>query len=108
MYITDLQIIEQPQSNTSIKYREPVTLTVSATGAESLSYHWKKDEEDISGDNYDGVDTPSLTIKEFLPDDKGKYSCVIKKCNRSIQSEKADLALGSHIITLFSSAIHSH
>ena len=71
-----------------------MTLTVSATGAESLSYHWKKDEEDISSDNYDGVDTPSLTIKKFLPDDQGKYFCVIKNCNRSIQSEPADLALG--------------
>ena len=85
-----------------------MTLTVSATGAESLSYHWKKDEEEISGDNYDGVDTQSLIIKEFLPDDQGKYSCVIKNCSRSIQSEKADLALGSHIIILFFSAIHSH
>ena len=85
-----------------------MTLTVSATGAESLSYHWKKDEEDINGDNYDGVDAPNLTIKEFLPDDQGNYSCVIKNCNRSIQSEKADLAPGSHITILFFSAIHSH
>ena len=71
-----------------------MTLTVSAAGAESVSYHWKKDEEDISGDNYHGVDAPNLTIKEFLPDDEGKYFCVIKNCNRSIQSEQADLALG--------------
>ena len=85
-----------------------MTLTVSATGAESLSYHWKRNEEDISGDNYDGVDTPNLTIKEFLPDDQGKYFCVIKNCKRSIQSEKVDLALGSHIIILFFSAIHYH
>ena len=108
LYITDLQITEQPQSNTSIVYREPVNLTVSAAGAESLSYQWKKNEEDINGDNYDGVDTPSLTIKEFLSDDQGKYFCVIKSCNRSIQSKKADLALGSHIIILFFSAIHYH
>ena len=41
-----------------------------------------------------GTDTPTLTIREFLPDDQGHYTCQIKNYNSSIESEQADLALG--------------
>ena len=91
---TDLHITEQPQSNTSIRYAQPVTLSVSATGAENLVYLWKKDGEDVTGDRYIGANTRSLTIREFLPDDQGKYICVIKNCNSTVESEQADLKLG--------------
>ena len=96
---TELQITEQPQSNTSIKYGQDITLSVSATGAENLIYLWKKDREDLTGhgDHYIGTNTPTLTINEFLPDDQGKYVCIIKNCNSSIESEQADLKLGMSI-----------
>ena len=97
----DLQITQQPQSNTRIKYRETVALTVSATGAENLFYTWKKDGTFISRNKYDGINTANLTISQFLPDEQGKYSCVIKNCNASIESEQADLALGIFISTVY-------
>lgn len=75
-------------------YRDHLTLSVLATGAENLSYGWRKDGEDLFDANYTGIDTPILTIKSFTPDDEGKYSCIIKNCNSCIESEQADLALG--------------
>ena len=78
-----------------------MTLTVLAIGAENLSYNWRKDEKDISNERIDGICTTTLTISEFLPDDQGKYSCVIKNCNNSIESEQADLALGIFISTTY-------
>ena len=94
---TELQIIEQPQSNTSIKYGQAVTLSVSATGAENLVYLWMKDGQDLTNDHYTGTNTPTLTISTFLPDDQGRYYCAIKNCNSTIESEQADLKLGMFI-----------
>ena len=98
VYKTELQITQQPQSNTSIKYKEAVTISVSATGADNLSYRWKKDGIDVYGDHCQGADTPTLTICEFLADDQGKYMCVIKNCNDSVESEQAELALGMLVL----------
>ena len=69
---------------------------MSATGAENLLYLWKKNREDLTGhgNHYIGTDTSTLTISEFFPDDQGKYVCIIKNCNSSIESEPADLKLG--------------
>ena len=98
---TELQITEQPQSNTSIKYGQAVTLSVSATGrgAENLVYLWKKDGQYLCDKMYIGTNTPTLTISEFLPDHQGKYACEV---NSSIESEQADLALGLFISIVLS------
>ena len=73
---------------------------MSATGAENLVYLWKKDGEDLTGhgNRYIGTNAPTLTISEFLLDDQGKYVCIIKNCNSSIESEQAHLTLGMFII----------
>jgi hypothetical protein len=76
---------------------------VSATGAENLVYLWKKDGEDVTGDRYIGANTPSLTISRFSPCDQGKYICVIKNCNSTVESEQADLKLG-----MFISSVHKN
>ena len=94
---TELQITEQPQSNTSIKYGQAVTLSVSATGAENLIYQWKKNGQDLTDDRHTGSTTPTLMISKFLPDDQGRYVCAIKNCNSTIESEQADLKLGMFI-----------
>ena len=96
----ELQITEQPQSNTSIKYGETIKLSVSATssGAENLIYLWRKDGENLYNNiHITGTNTPTLTIREFLPDNQGHYTCQIKNYNSSIESEQADLALGMFI-----------
>ena len=93
----ELQIIEQPQSNTKIKYGEAVKLSVSATsgGAGNLTYLWKKNGKILYNNKHIiGTNTPTLTIREFFPDSQGSYTCQIKNYNSSIESEQADLALG--------------
>lgn len=74
-----------------------MTLSVSAVGAERVSYRWRKDEEDIiDPTSFTGIDASSLTINQFLPEHQGKYLCVIKHSEGSIESEPADLALGNY------------
>ena len=72
-----------------------------AIGAENISYNWKKDCKDITGGNYIGFDSPNLIINNFTSDDQGKYSCVIKNCNSSIESQQADVSLGTYYMTGF-------
>ena len=67
---------------------------MSATGADHLSYQWKKDGENITNPKCFGTDTPMLSITEFVKEDEGEYSCLIKNSQSSIESEKANLALG--------------
>ena len=93
----ELQITAQPQSNTSIKYGQAVTLSVSATGAENLVYQWKKNGQDLTNNCYVGTNTPTLTISKFLPDNQGRYVSGIKNCNSTIESAQADLKLGMFI-----------
>ena len=93
--------MQHPQSNMSIRYGERVTLSVSANGAEHLSYKWKKDGEDITDPKCIGTDRPTLTIGEFIRDNQGKYSCVINNSHSSIESEPASLALGKCILYPF-------
>ena len=71
-----------------------MTLSVSATGVEYLTYKWKKDGEDITDPKYSGIDTSTLTIEKFLEDDQGTYYVVIKNSHSPIESEQANLALG--------------
>ena len=72
-----------------------MTLSVSVIGAGNLSYYWKKNGDDITDSKYAGIDAAKLTINNFTTNDQGKYSCVVKNCNSSIESEPADLALGN-------------
>ena len=97
--IIELQITEHPQSNASIKWKENVTLTVSAIEAENLAYYWKKDGDDVSDSKYTGTTTPTLTIREFLPENQGSYSCLLMNNydKSSIESHRADLALGKSL-----------
>ena len=70
-------------------------MSATSRGAENVIYLWKKDGQNLYDKNIIiGTDTPTLTIREFLPDDQGHYTCQIKNYNSSIESEQADLALG--------------
>ena len=92
MFKTDLQITQHPESNTSIKHGASVTLSVLAFGAEH--YEWRKDHEVITGPKYNRMDGPILTINGFSAANQGKYSCVIKNGQKTIESNPANMALG--------------
>ncbi len=82
-----------------------MSVSVSATGAENLVYLWKKDGEDITHNRYIGTNSSTLTINTFLSDDQGKYMCIIKNCNSTIDSEQADLSLGMFISSVYKNTI---
>ena len=67
---------------------------MSTGGAEQ--YEWKKDGEVITGPKYSGSDGPTLTVNKFSVADQGKYLCVIRNSQQSIESNPANMALGNH------------
>ena len=72
-----------------------MTFSVSATGAGTRVYQWKKDNKAIDSNaspGYNGVDTPTLYIHSFTEEHEGRYTCVIKNEDRVLESDFADLA----------------
>ena len=72
-----------------------MTVSVSATGPEPLSYQWKKDGEELLSDiKYTGTNTDTLTIISFLKEDRGNYTCTVNGGQQSVESKPAALELG--------------
>ena len=83
-----------PQTNTTIKHGEDVTLTVSAIGPQPLSYKWIKDGEAISDVNCNGTDKDKLTITSFSSANQGCYLCTVNGDEQYVESKPALLGLG--------------
>lgn len=88
-YITEdpLDTIAPPDTN--------AVLTVSAAGAEPLSYQWKKDGVDLTdGGKISGATTPILTIANVQPGaDNGQYSCSVSNAEGSDVSAAGTLSV---------------
>ena len=98
-----LQVTKHPRTRTCVN-GERVDLSVSAIGAEPLRYKWKMNGEDITSPEFSGTNFPTLTIYTFSQTHQGNYTCVVSNNQKSVQSEAANLALGTntiHEVTLF-------
>ena len=86
-------ITKHPQSQSDVVYGDWVTLTVSATGLEPLTYQWMKDGEAITENiaHVKHFDTPNLLIHPFSPEYEGNYTCVVSNVNKSVKSKSAEL-----------------
>lgn len=88
-----MKLHEHPLTQCKV-YGDKVALTVSATGAGTLSYEWIKDDEVIEHDQqpmYTGIDTDTLLIGSFSAEFKGKYWCKISNEDSVLYSNTADL-----------------
>ncbi|MBI2925514.1 MAG: PQQ-binding-like beta-propeller repeat protein [Verrucomicrobia bacterium] len=71
------RITTQPQSQT-VGAGTNVTFTVTAIGAEPLSYQWQRNGADLAdGDDISGAKTPTLTITGTRLDQAGDYAVVV-------------------------------
>ncbi len=68
----------------------PVVFTVNATGTGPLSYHWFKNQVDLSGmPGISGASGPSLTISNLQFSDGGSYTVVINNAFGSVTNSPA-------------------
>ena len=77
----------------NIKYRERVSLSVSAIGPGPLSYKWKKDGNDIDDLDCTGINEQTLIVRSFSLKHEGNYMCEVKHSENLINSKSAKLGL---------------
>ena len=100
---------KHPRGNTNVNLSKDVTVSVSATGPEPLSYKWKKDGEELLSDTkYTGANTHTLTISSFSEGDRGNYMCTVSCGQHSVESKPAALELGKSCLfpSLIMLALH--
>ena len=88
-----LKLHQHPQTQCKV-YGDEVALTVSATGAGTISYQWMKDEEAIEHDQhpiYTGTNTNMLLIGSFSAEYIGQYWCKVSNEDSILYSNTADL-----------------
>lgn len=61
-----------------LRFGDPATLHVAATGIGKLSYQWRRNYQPLENDdNYSGVNTDTLSIDAFAVDAIGLYDVVV-------------------------------
>ena len=90
----------QPASRTN-NARTAATFTVTATGADPLSYRWCKEGVPLAnGMTIAGAATPSLTISNVLGTNSGNYTVVVSNSVGSVTSAVATLTVIDPLITV--------
>lgn len=78
--IESVAFSSQP-ANQSVNIGDDVTFTITATG-NNISYQWKKDDVDLSGETL-----PSLTLMNITIGDQGNYTCSLSnQCNTEVSN----------------------
>jgi uncharacterized repeat protein (TIGR02543 family) len=89
------RVTVQPRSQ-SASLDDNLTLTVSATGTEPLSYHWTHDGVNlVDGGEFSGSATAVLTIQGVQAADAGTYRVVVSNAKGSVTSRPATLTIGA-------------
>ncbi|HUQ93276.1 MAG TPA: PQQ-dependent sugar dehydrogenase [Bryobacteraceae bacterium] len=63
-YSAGSPVIQQHPQNTTVPEGEPATFTVTATGAQPLSYQWQRNSQDIQGATASTLNVPSVTAAD--------------------------------------------
>lgn len=80
-----------------------MTLIVKAQGTEPLAFFWERrlDEENwqllSDGEQYQGVNTPFLTILSAHKSDEGDYRCIVQNDVGMEESQPATITVGKAI-----------
>ena len=62
--------------NSAVTYvNKTVTLSCEATASGPITYQWRRSNGVITGDRFNGVNTPILTIPSVTQDDEDEYYC---------------------------------
>ena len=87
-------ITTQPQSRTNNVGTEAI-FTVMATGADTLSYQWMKDDTNAltGGGRVSGATNATLTLSSLTTNDSGSYSVVVTNAVGSVTSSNAVLSV---------------
>jgi hypothetical protein len=80
------RITNQPPPVAVIGDSETEVISVGAYGTPTLTYQWLDGGAPVSGPEYSGATTPTLTINNAQPSDAGNYSLVVSNAFGSVTS----------------------
>jgi len=90
----DAPSITQHPTNQTVPFGTDASFSVQASGAEPLSYQWKKDNVDVAdGGPYSGATTPTLAVTGATFDEEGVYHCVVTNSYGTVPSNPATLTV---------------
>ena len=78
------------------------TLSCKATDSDTIRYHWRRVNGEITSDRADGVNTPTLTISPVIEQDEDEYYCVASyRTLQDVTSHKANITVYGKEWTLY-------
>ena len=84
---------EQPPASLDEPAGSTVTISVAANGTPTLGYQWRKGVSPVSGGEFTGANTATLTISGAAVADTGSYSVVVSNGYGSITSSVTALTI---------------
>ena len=90
---TAVNITQQP-ANLALDEGNTAAFSVTAEGAEPISYQWQKNTIDLSdGGDISGATTNELQIANTEASDEGQYRCVVSNKYNTVISDEATLTI---------------
>ena len=75
MFLIELSSITKHPKSTVVYEDTTITLSCEATASGPITYQWRRSNGVITGDRFNGVTTPTLTISSVTQDDEDEYYC---------------------------------
>ena len=98
-------ITDHPRS-TVVYESTIVTLSCEATASGPITYQWRRSNGVITGDRFNGINTPTLTISSVTKDDEDEYYCTasygvyVNGTSHVAESERAKVVVFGKISVL--------
>ena len=89
---TKPKLLIKPPGIIWMKTGEPVILNLTISGSEPIVYQWKKDGQDLTGENF-----PVLAITPENSADEGEYHCYMSNACGDLSSSPTSLFLAPQI-----------
>ena len=89
------QIVVQPEDMLNLQLGQTVNFTLLATG-HALTYQWQFANGSAlpNTTDYEGVDTPTFTIKNVRMEHVGEYRCAVSNGAGTVYSSSVNLTIG--------------
>lgn len=88
-------ITQQPPATVAVQVGQPLTISLTATGAGTVQYQWVKDGTQIAGEV-----APTFTKAAYATTDEGKYWCVVRSECGTVSSDTTTVTTRPGVVSV--------